>query len=277
MILSGTLTCVAGNPGHDSSVTTLVVSSDGRWVATASGASTIILWDARDAYISQEWFSPGGVVSDLAFSPDSRHLASASEDGKVTIWDISGNSRQVASLEGHLSVIRSCAWSSNGAYIASQARDRSVRLRDGRTFQPLPLIPDMTGSRPLFSPDSHWLLVPKGSGMICIWDMATKQECLLLKSYEGSIYDMAFSPDGRLLLSASWNDNSLEVWNTHTGAMVQSLDEHTRAVVKVCFSPCGQYIASASTDKTVKVWRTSDGSCLATVIGSGMLHSLPMG
>ncbi|EJF55393.1 WD40 repeat-like protein, partial [Dichomitus squalens LYAD-421 SS1] len=74
-------------PGHDSPVTALVVSSDGRWVATASMDATIILWDARDACISQEWFAHDGGVSDLAFSSDNRHLLSAGEDGKVSVTD----------------------------------------------------------------------------------------------------------------------------------------------------------------------------------------------
>ncbi|EJF61814.1 WD40 repeat-like protein, partial [Dichomitus squalens LYAD-421 SS1] len=292
--------------GHDSAVSALVISPDGRWVATASKDSTVILWDARDACISQEWFAHDGKVWDLAFSQDSRHLASAGKDEKVAIWDISGTSHQVVALEGHSSIVEGCAWSSDGAYIASRDSDNIVRVWDGRTFQPLPVDSEMAHIKPLFSPDSHRLLVPHGgscgvldfvsdaclaldmptrgedvypisaafsrlgthiavgydNGVVRVWDAANRQQCLLLRAHEDPVTDVVFSPDGRLLLSAS-DDRTMKVWDAHTGAMVRSLDGHEIGVRGACFSPCGTYIASAA--ETVRIWRTSDGSCLAVL------------
>ncbi|EJF61328.1 WD40 repeat-like protein, partial [Dichomitus squalens LYAD-421 SS1] len=170
-----------------------------------------------------------GKLLGLAFSPDSRHLASAGGDGSVTIWDISRSSYRVAVLEGHSAPVLHCAWSIDGAYIASIG---------------------------------YW------SGMIHIWCTATGQEPLLFKAHQEWVNDVVFSPDGRLLLSAS-SDKTVKIWDARTGAMVQALDGHQSTVYKACFSPCGKYIASASADKTVRVWRTSDGSCLATLSDHG--------
>ncbi|EJF61427.1 WD40 repeat-like protein, partial [Dichomitus squalens LYAD-421 SS1] len=221
--------------GHDSSVNALVISPDGRWVATASDDSTIILWDARTACISEEWFAHDRQVSDLAFSPDGRHLASAGSGGQVVIWDISRDRpHQTATLEGHnLGYIRGCA----------------------------------------FSPKSTRVAVGYMNGVIRVWNMETRQDPLWWKAHEDQVLDVAFSPDGRLLLSAS-SDNTVKTWNTRNGAMVQSLEGHERLVSAACFSPCGQYIASASSDLTVRVWRTSDGSCSATLSdhGDAVMH-----
>ncbi|TBU51347.1 WD40 repeat-like protein [Dichomitus squalens] len=302
-------------PGHDSGITALVISSDGRWVATASEDSIIILWDARETCISQEWFAHNGEVWDLAFSPDGRRLASAGDDGTVAIWDISGSSRQVATLEGHPASVIDCTWSSDGRYIASQDTDSLVRLWDGQTFQPLPLdgANKTTYVKPLFSPDSQWLLfherrgcgvwnvvsrtylalrlqlegknkypitaafnpsstnvaVGYDNGIIRVWDLANSGEPLLLQAYEPLwVRDVAFSPGGQLLLSAS-DDKTIKVWDARTGGLVQSLEGHEDQVRTACFSPCGKYIASASDDSTVRVWRTSDGSCLATLSDHG--------
>ncbi|EJF58830.1 WD40 repeat-like protein, partial [Dichomitus squalens LYAD-421 SS1] len=297
--------------GHDSRATALVVSSDGRWVATASRDSTIILWDARDTNISQEWFSHDPGVWYLAFSPDSRYLASVGVDGKVIIWDISRSSHQVTVLEGYTTPLRGCSWSESGAYIAALDNDGTIRLWDGRTLQPLPL--DGANKRQedmlLFSPDGHWLFahnldssgiwdVASGTylalqrggpdhpcsaafsrsstrvavgyyrGSIHVWDIAARREPLLLEAHESFVHDVVFSPDGRLLLSASW-DKTMKISDARTGAVVRSLDGHKGRVHKACFSPCGRYIASASVDKTVRVWRTGDGSCLATLSDHG--------
>ncbi|EJF60526.1 WD40 repeat-like protein [Dichomitus squalens LYAD-421 SS1] len=227
-ILTRTLTCVAGKLGHDSRVTALVVSSDGRWVATASEDSTIILWDARDACISQEWLAHTGKVWDLAFSPDGRHLASAGAERKIAIWDIGGSPRQP-----------------------------STCLERGE----LPIIA-------VFSPSSTHIAVGYTSGTTRVWDLATRGQPLLLPGHEDWVHDVAFSPNGQLLLSAA-QDKTIKVWDVHTGSVVHLLEEHEDGVCKACFSPCGKYIASASDDETVRVWRTGDGLCLATLSDHG--------
>ena len=64
---------------------------------------------------------------------------------------------------------------------------------------------------------------------------------------------VAFSPDGKRLASASW-DQTLKVWDVTTGEEVLTLKGHGSTVNAVAFSPDGRRIASASSDKTVKVW-----------------------
>ena len=64
---------------------------------------------------------------------------------------------------------------------------------------------------------------------------------------------MAFSPDGKRLASASW-DQTVKVWDAVTGQKMLTLKGHTNRVYSVAFSPDGHRLASASGDETVKVW-----------------------
>jgi WD40 repeat protein len=59
------------------------------------------------------------------------------------------------------------------------------------------------------------------------------------------VNSVAFSPDGRLLASGSW-DNTIRLWDAASGALLRTLEGHTNTVLSVAFSPDGRLLASAS-------------------------------
>src|SRR5262249_5364212 len=117
-----------------------------------------------------------------------------------------------------------------------------------------------------FSPDGSRLVSAGEDKVVRIWDAATGREIRALRGHTFPVCGVAFSPDGRRLASAAGNleDNQdgvrtptvgeLKVWDTATGAEVLSLRGHTDSVNAVAFSPDGKRLASAGTDRTVRVW-----------------------
>jgi serine/threonine-protein kinase len=80
----------------------------------------------------------------------------------------------------------------------------------------------------------------------------------ILRPDSGSIYDIAFSPDGTRLASAD-NDSTVKLWSASTGQLLLTLAKHSKPVFGVAFNPDGSRLASASLDNNLYVWDASSG------------------
>ena len=113
-----------------------------------------------------------------------------------------------------------------------------------------------------YSPDGTQLAVSNGLG-IWIYDANTLDEVTLFTGHTGGVNSVVFSPDGEILVSGG-DDNTIRVWNVHTGQLLHTLDEHTGSVNSVAFSPDGKMFASGSSDFTARLWDADTHQLLKT-------------
>lgn len=90
----------------------------------------------------------------------------------------------------------------------------------------------------------------------------------VLSGHTDAAYGLAYSPDGELLASGSY-DNSLTLWRVDDGSKTGSLSGHRDQVFRIAFSPDGERIASASGDGSVMIWDVASRQRLATMTGHG--------
>ncbi|KAF2477359.1 uncharacterized protein BDR25DRAFT_205684, partial [Lindgomyces ingoldianus] len=94
-----------------------------------------------------------------------------------------------------------------------------------------------------------------------------------LEGHTGSVWAIAFSPDGKQLASAS-GDTMVKLWDAGSGALLQTLEGHTGFVGAIAFSPDGKQLASASGDTMVKLWDAGSGALLQTLKVGASIRTL---
>ena len=192
----------------------------------------------------------------VAYSPDGKNIVSVSEDFTAKLWDSQGN--LITDLLGHTDVIRNVAFSADGQIIATASHDKTVKLWNihGKLLATLENNPDSIGAV-AFAPNGM-MATGDNDGEIKLWQLERKQNSITfnlintLKGHVEEIRQLAFSPDGQLIASASV-DNTIKLWQPN-GQLLKTLYGHIEGVWSVAFSPDGKEIASGGEDKTVIIW-----------------------
>ena len=211
-------------------------------------------------------------VISIAFSPDGKTLASGSAD-ELRLWDTNTGKHKIhahADSPGTWGGVLSVAFSPDGSTLASGSLDNTIRLWDTTTGKHKHMLATDRQNRiseiimsVVFSPDGNTLasgkaLIERSGGTIHLWNATTgerKQQALI--GHTGSLVCGAFSPDGNIFASGSW-EGTIPLWDTTTGEHKHTLRGHTNSVWSVAFSPDGSTLASGSLDNTIRLWELSN-------------------
>jgi WD40 repeat protein len=281
----------------------VALSPDGKYVA-ACGLKP----SKGEELASQGWLSvwetaTGKLVTTLerpvpgsfcvAFSADSKTLAAGSDDKIVRLWDVTSGRRRATLHVGGLAFC--LAFSSDGKLLAVSSvvpdvRDgagakRRMALWDVATGKERTVLDAQTAwpGGAVFSPDGKTLACVNdeegdGSGQaprraaIDLWDVATGQRRTRLTRHGSAVWSLAFSPDGKVLASAS-ADGTLLLWDPGSPSKEPALLSAAMLTRFVTFLPDGKTLASAGgfggvdTGGVVQLWDVAARTEVATLPG----------
>src|SRR5262249_44289551 len=153
-------------------------------IVSGSDDKTLKICDAATGLVT---LTLKGHTHGVAWSPDGKRVVSGGEDKTVKVWD-AATGRETLTLKGHSQPVKSVSFRPDGKRIVSGSREMDAR-----------------GQR----------LLP---GDVKVWDAATGEELLSLKGHTSDVRTVAYSPDGKRIVSggAATSNSSVKVWDAAT-------------------------------------------------------------
>jgi len=215
----------------------------------------------------KHWVVTNGMVDSLAFRADGRAIAAGFSDGGIRIWKI-GNGKLVRRLKAAHPVNFVSFTRDDRLFVASGDQ---VPLTAWETagWRKLCVLPD-SSMEPALSSTGQIAITADSDGDLHVWSIGGSS--LLHTERRLNIFDaMALSPDGRALAADS--ELGIRLWDARTWRPLRVLAEEQQST-SLAISPDGQFLASASADGGVEVWRVSDGRHIQDLRLAGGVYTL---
>jgi WD40 repeat protein len=231
---------------HARSVDGLAIRADGGLVVSGDTGGELIVRGADGG--ARPLGREQSAITWLAMAPGGGAVAAATRDGTIGVWDLATGARR--GLDGHAGMVLHAVFAADDV-VVSGGVDGTVRRWS---------VAAATGAIVLRAPASvlRVAVAPDGAvasagedGSVGVWDASGGAR--IVHRHARTVSSVAFAPDGRSLVSASWDQTARLI--PLAGGPSVDLVGHGEQVNAALFSPAGDAVVTVGDDGAARVWR----------------------
>lgn len=240
-----------------SPISAVSINRTGEWLALGSTKTgQLLVWEHTSESNILKQSSHLDTMTTLSYSPDSTRIVTGSDDGLIKIWDINSGFH-IATFTEHTSAVTGSAYSKRGNVLFTSSLDGSVRAWDMlryRNFRTFTAPTRLSFACLAIDPSAEVVCAASHDSFdIHLWSVQTGALLDQLSGHEGPISTLAFTPDGKYLISGSW-DRTIRVWSIFDRSQSSESLQLTSDLLRVAISPDSSQIAASTLDGQLTFW-----------------------
>jgi len=193
----------------------------------------------------------------MHWASDSRNLVSASQDGKLIVWD-SYSTNKVHAIPLRNSWVMTCAYAPSGNFVASGGLDNicSIYILKNREGS-VKLIRELPGHQGYLSCcrflNDSTIVTSSGDMTCATWDIETGQQINQFSGHTGDVMALSINEDGTQFVSGSC-DASAKLWDVREGQCLQTFTGHSLDINAISYFPNFYAFGTGSDDATCRMF-----------------------
>ena len=244
----------------------LAFSRNEEFLVTGDINGEVCLWSWQKSQLLFKNHSHKTIVESIAFSPDSRKIASSSRDGTIKIWDVSSGQCILTLDSPNNYTVKSLVFNLDGSKLFGYSHKQIISW-DLETGESKILIESQSRICCLcFSSQANILTFGCEDGVVYIWDLNTEKCINQFSTNSGIILSVRITNESDIL-ACSIKDNIVKIWDLNNYEPIETLKSQSYNISLIDISSNGQYLATGSGEKIIKVWDIDTGLYLQSLSG----------
>jgi WD40 repeat protein len=243
-----------GLNGHEGAIRSIAFVGNTNIFYSSGSDGKILRWDLSGSKSYRTLIDNNFINRSLSISKNGRWLACGTTTTGIQLFNLNQPTNAPTYLEGHKGWVEALEFTNDSKGLFSSSTDNTIIYWDLIAGTNSQFVSTENKIRCLaVSPQGRFIVVGTDDGKVIRWDIDSKDKTILFQSDGNKIYAITFNSSGSRIAFGDKNGN-LRLMDTKTNTVIKTALTHNAPIMDLEFSPDDRQIATASTDKTVKLW-----------------------